>query len=80
MARYFEISTIPLNRPCEVTGFDGKRATPLTYTIKLNLTVDGRQVPDTPFLILDGRHDIILGRMGFAKHGVLLNCQYRQLV
>lgn len=64
-----------------VTGFDGKATTPSTHAIRFTLTIDRQRLDDVPFLIFNlGRHDVIQGRMWFAKHGVLLDCQHCRLV
>jgi hypothetical protein len=63
-----------------VNGYDGKQAALITHAIVFTLIVDGRRQRNVPFLIVDlGKHDVILGRMWFAKHGVLLDCAKRQL-
>ena len=63
-----------------VTGFSGEGSTPLTHAIFLNLVVDGRKLPHTPFLILKlGRHDIILGQLWLKKHHILPDCNAQQL-
>ena len=63
-----------------VTGFSGEGTTPLTHAIFLDLVVDGRKLPRTPFLILKlGRHDMILGQLWLKKHHILPDCSTQQL-
>jgi hypothetical protein len=64
-----------------VTGFDGKLANPITHTVVLSMTIDGRTQQQVPMLVADlGHHDMIIRRLWFEKHGVLLDCKGRRMI
>ena len=47
--------------PCNVRGFNGKQAAPITHYIELMLLINGRKVL-VPILVIGlGEHDMILG-------------------
>jgi hypothetical protein len=78
--RFLDIKPILLKSPCNIRGFDGKQATPITYYIELTLLIDGRKVL-VPILVVGlGGHDIILGRKWFISTSVLINYKNRRLI
>ena len=75
LAKFFNIQIIPLGTQCAIKGYNGKNATPIMHTMVLTLNVDGRRQTRLPVLIVSlGQHDMILGRMWFAKYGVMPDC------
>jgi len=81
LARHFQTHVIPLEQPCAVKGYDGKTAAPITHLIRLTLKIQGRVQQHLPFLIVElGKHDVILGRMWMAEHGVLIDCRHHRLL
>jgi predicted aspartyl protease len=59
--RFLDVKPTQLKSPCNVRGFNGKQATPITHYIELTLLIDGRKVL-VPILIVGlGEHNIILG-------------------
>jgi transposase InsO family protein len=81
LAKFFKIRTIPIGTQCAVNGYDGKQATPITHALVLTLNIDGRRQASLPALIVNlGRHNMILGRMWFAKYGVLPDCRQQRLI
>lgn len=80
LSKFLKVRTHRLSDSCEVRGYDGKQASPITHVVIFTLIVDGRRQLDVPFLIVDlGKHDVILGRLWFAKYRVLPDCTNRQL-
>ncbi|EED14172.1 hypothetical protein TSTA_103910 [Talaromyces stipitatus ATCC 10500] len=64
-----------------VRGYDGKTATPITHAIIFTLIVNGYRQLDVPFLIINlGKHNMILGRIWFAKHNILVDYAKKRLL
>jgi hypothetical protein len=77
---FLDIKPVLLKSLCNVRGFDGKQATPITHYIELTLLIDGRKVL-VPMLVVGlGGHDIILGRKWFVSTSVLIDCKNRRLI
>ena len=75
------LRTRRLPEPCPVTGFDGGLRDPITHAVKLPLMIDGRVQIRQPMLVTElGKHDVILGKMWFAEHGVLPDCKNHRLI
>jgi transposase InsO family protein len=67
--------------PIQVKGYDGKKGSPATHYLLLNLTIDGRRQQEIPFCILDlGNHDVILGLKWLAYYDIWLNPRDRKLI
>jgi hypothetical protein len=78
--RFLGVKPTPLKLPCNVRGFDGAQATPITHYIELTLSIDGRKVL-VPMLVVGlGEHDMILGRKWFVDTSVLIDCKNRRLI
>jgi len=78
--RFLDVKPVLLKSPCNVRGFDGKQATPITHYIELTLLIDGRKVL-VPMLVVGlGGHDMILGRKWFVSTSVLIDCKNRRLI
>src|ERR1700709_1233533 len=78
--RFLGLQPIPLKGKCNVKGFDGKQATPITHYITLSLLIDRRKI-QVPMLIVGlGEHNIIIGHKWFASTGVLIDCRNRRLL
>ena len=58
--RFLGIEPVPLKMPCNVKGFNGKQATPITHYVELSLRINRRQVLVLILIIGLGDHDIIL--------------------
>jgi hypothetical protein len=81
LIKNFRLRTIRLSKACPVTGFDGKPADPITHAVVLSMTIDGRTQQQVPMLVADlGYYDMIIRRMWFEKHGVLLDCKGRRMI
>jgi hypothetical protein len=81
LAQHFQTHVIPLGQPCAVKGYNSKTAILITHLIRLTLKIQGQIQQNLPFLIMElGKHDVILGQMWLAKHGVLIDCRYHQLL
>lgn len=65
--------------PSPVAGFDGKATQLIDVALIMNLKIHGRNFLQVPFLVIDMKHDIILGRKWFEKHGVKIDCQEGKL-
>jgi predicted aspartyl protease len=60
--RFLDVKPTQLASPCNVRGFDGKQAAPITHYIELTLLIDGRKVL-VPILVVGlGEYNMILGR------------------
>jgi len=80
-AKFLHTSTIPLDRPCYIRGYDSKSEFEITHAIKFNLAVGGRRFLEVPMLIADlGNHDMIIGRKWMAAQNVLLDVRNRRLL
>ncbi|EED22558.1 conserved hypothetical protein [Talaromyces stipitatus ATCC 10500] len=81
LSRFLKVRTHRLENKCAVREYNSKTATPITHAIIFMLIVDGRRQLDVPFLIVNlGKHDVILGRMWFAKHNILVDCAKKRLL
>ena len=60
--------------------YDGKASKELQEIITCTLDVQGRRFVNTPMVVVDLHHDIILGREWFARQDVLLDCKRRKLI
>jgi hypothetical protein len=70
-----------LDHPCQVTGFDGRPADPITDYIEVTLLIDRRKQIKTSMLLLPlGSQSIILGRIWAEKYKILINCEKRKLL
>jgi len=77
LAKFFNIQIILLGTQCTVKGYNGKNIILIIHTMVLTLNIDGRRQTRLPVLIVSlGQHNMILGRMWFAKYGVMPD--YRQ--
>ena len=75
-----DVVTTPLPNPCNVRGFNGKQAIPITHYITLTLHIDGRKLK-VPFLAVRlGDHDMILGRKWAAHMELLIDYKNRKLI
>ena len=61
-------------------GYDGKESKEIQEVFTCTLDVQGRRVYDTPMVVVDMHHDIILGREWFAQQDVLIDCKRRKLI
>ncbi|RKF75617.1 hypothetical protein GcM3_083029 [Golovinomyces cichoracearum] len=66
--------------PSQVTGYDVKKTQVVDTALVMTLRIQGYEMKNVPFLIIDMKHDIILGRKWFEKHGVKIDCRKRQLI
>ena len=74
LGKQFGLNTHRLDREYPLVGFNGRKARPITHAVILSLCVDGRICQQVPMLVADlGGHNIILGRIWFAEHDVLLD-------
>ncbi|KAJ5816992.1 Retrovirus polyprotein [Penicillium robsamsonii] len=81
LSKRFGLRVEKLSRECPVRGFNGKRAEPIRHMAVLIICIDGRIQRQIPMLIADlGRYDMILGRMWFAEHDVLLDCRRHRMI
>jgi predicted aspartyl protease len=78
--RFLNTKVQQLPTACNVRGFDGKLAQPITDYIELTMLIDGRQLKVPMLVVRLGGQDIILGRKWAARTGVLINCKNRQLI
>ena len=75
LAKFFNIQIILLGTQCTVKGYNGKNIILIIHTMVLTLNIDGRRQTRLPVLIVSlGQHNMILGRMWFAKYGVIPDC------
>lgn len=80
LIRQWGLRTRKLPHKCPVTGFDGESRQPITHAVRLTFVINGRVQQSQPILIADiGRHDVIIGRLWFERHGVLVDCRSRRL-
>ena len=76
LINHWGLRTKRLPQECPVTGFDGELRQPITHVAKLTFMIDGRVQQSQPMLIADiGKHDMIMGRLWFEEHGVLVDCR-----
>ncbi|KAI3115141.1 hypothetical protein CBS147333_1538 [Penicillium roqueforti] len=81
LGKKFGLRTYKLNQEYPVRGFDGKLANPITHVVILTLNINGRVQQQVPMLVADlGKHDLILGRMWFSEHNVLLDCRRHRII
>ncbi|KAJ5290754.1 gag/polymerase/env polyprotein [Penicillium angulare] len=78
--RSLGIPTRKLADPIDPTGFDGSPAPQITSYAMLDITIDGREQRDLPFLVtrLAGT-DLMLGLLWFEEVGALIDCKNRCL-
>lgn len=61
--------------PSPVARFDGRVTQLIDVASVMNLTIHGRLFHQTPFLVIETKHDIILGGKCFEKNGVKIDCK-----
>ncbi|RKF63249.1 hypothetical protein GcM3_140017 [Golovinomyces cichoracearum] len=61
--------------PSPVAGFDGKATQLIDFALILNLKIDGREIVNVTFLVINMKHDLILGRKWFEDYGVVIDCR-----
>ncbi|KAJ5145637.1 Retrovirus polyprotein [Penicillium bovifimosum] len=75
------LRTQRLDRECPVNGLDGKPSRPITHAVILSMGIDGHIQQQIPMLVADlGKHDMIIGRLWFSEHDVLLDCRRRRMI
>jgi hypothetical protein len=80
-AHFLDIPIQKLDNPCQVTGFDGRPADPITDYIEVTLLIDRHKQIKTPILLLLlGSQSMILGRTWAKKYKILINCEKRKLL
>ena len=81
LIKNYRLRTIRLSKVCLVNRFDGKLVELITYAVALLITIDSRTQHQVPMLITDlSYYNIIIGRIQFEKHGVLLDCQGYRII
>src|SRR5689334_19097382 len=71
VAKFLGVPLRKLANPIAIKGYNGKVGSSVTHYLQCTLVVDGRRLPENPFLVLDlGNHDVILGSMWFAHHDI----------
>jgi len=79
--QFLSLERYLLATPCNVRGFDGQRADPITDYLVATLIVDGRRQLKVPMLVVKLRgQDLILGRRWAANLDVLIDCKNRRLI
>jgi hypothetical protein len=78
--RFLDTKVQRLPAACNVRGFDGKIAQPITDYVELTMLIDGRQLKVHMLVVKLGGQDMILGRKWAAETGVLIDCKNRQLI
>ncbi|KAK4181986.1 hypothetical protein QBC35DRAFT_370256, partial [Podospora australis] len=63
-----------------VGGFDGKPSQIIDVALKGDVTIQGRTFKDQPLLVIDSKHDVIVGRQFFERHDILVDCARRRLL
>lgn len=74
---------IPFEQPgdsLKLSGYDGKEGNEIREVFRCTLDVQGRRILDTPMVVTEMSHDIILGREWFAHQDVLIDCKRRRLI
>jgi hypothetical protein len=66
--------------PCSATGYDEQSSQEIKRFIRLSLKLEGRVFLDQPFILLDMKHDIIVGRKFLAQQKALVDCDCRTLL
>ena len=61
-------------------GYDGRSSQEIGQFIRLSLKLEGRVFLDQPFVLLDIRHDVIIGREFLARNRALVDCDLRTLL
>jgi Reverse transcriptase (RNA-dependent DNA polymerase)/Retroviral aspartyl protease len=61
-------------------GYDGRESDEIQEVVICTLDVQGHRILNTPMVVIDMHHDIILGREWFARQDVLIDCKRRKLI
>jgi hypothetical protein len=81
LSKFLNIRPVRIPTPLSIQGYDGKRATTVSYALILHLTIDRRRQTSLPFYILDiGTHDIILGLKWMEYFNIWLNPPQKRLI
>lgn len=75
-----QITAQPLPRRIPLSGHDDETTGEASEAIQVTLIIDGRSIPTWFVYCNTGRHDILLGRIWFAKHHVLPDCANHRLI
>jgi predicted aspartyl protease len=76
LSKYLDVRIKKLAHSIPITGYNGEAGNPISYMLRLNITVDGRRQYNAPLLVLDlGGHDIILGRKWLAYFNILVDAR-----
>ena len=63
-----------------VASFDGSPTQLIDVAILAQIKIDGRRTPQVPLLVLNMKHDIIIGRKFFKYFKVALDPKNRRLI
>ncbi|KAI6248711.1 hypothetical protein HI914_02285 [Erysiphe necator] len=78
--KYLKHKRITNFPPSPVAGFEGKVTQLIDVALLMNLKIHGRELQNVPFLVINMKHDLILGRKWFEEHGVIVDCRERKFV
>ena len=78
--RFLDTKVQRLPAACNVRGFDGKIAQPITDYVELTMLINRRRLKVHMLVVKLGGQDMILGRKWAAETGVLIDCKNRQLI
>lgn len=65
--------------PSPVARFEDKATQLIDITLLINLKIHGRELQNGPILVINMKHDLILGRKWLEEHGVKLDCRENNL-
>ena len=80
MIRLLNTPKITGFKPHLIGGFDGKPTQSVSYALLGHLRVQGRTTRNVPFIVLDMKYDIIIGRKWFVEHDVAVDPRRSQLL
>jgi predicted aspartyl protease len=79
LKQYLQLEEIRGFRPHPVGSYDGKSTQYIDHALIGHLRIQGRTVPRVPFLVLNMKNDLIIGRKWFDAHDVQVDCRRRCL-
>jgi hypothetical protein len=80
LQKYLQLETITGFTPHPVGGFDGKTTQYIDTALRGHLRIQQHLLRDTYFLVLDMKHEVIIGRKWFDLHDVKVDCRNRCLM
>lgn len=80
LSKYLQLERLYGFEPATVAGYDGKAKQIVDLALRGHFRVQKRTVWNAPLLVLDMKHDVIIGKKYFERHDVLVDSRRKRLL